>query len=59
GLAVLLVSAFLGLGSLLRPSHDTPQKLKTYESGVDPYGDMWSQSNIRYYVFALMFVLFD
>ncbi len=59
GLAVLLVSTFLGLGSLLRPSRDTPQKVMNYESGVDPQGDMWSQSNIRYYVFALMFVLFD
>ena len=59
GLAVLLVSAFLGLGSLLRPSRNTPQKVMNYESGVDPQGDMWSQSNIRYYVFALMFVLFD
>ena len=59
GLAVLLVSAFLGLGSLLRPSRESPQKRITYESGVDPYGDLWSQSNIRYYVFALMFVLFD
>ena len=59
GLAVLLVSAFLGLGSLIRPSSDTPQKVMNYESGVDPQGDMWSQSNIRYYVFALMFVLFD
>ncbi|HAQ24026.1 MAG TPA: NADH-quinone oxidoreductase subunit A, partial [Acidimicrobiaceae bacterium] len=52
-------SAFLGLGSLLRPSRDTPQKTINYESGVDPQGDMWAQSNIRYYVFALMFVLFD
>ena len=59
GLAVLLVSAFLGLGSLLRPSRPTPEKTINYESGVDPQGDMWAQSNIRYYVFALMFVLFD
>lgn len=59
GLAVLLVAAFLGLGSLLRPSRATAQKGISYESGVDPQGGMWSQSNIRYYVFALMFVLFD
>ncbi len=59
GVAVLLVSSFLGLASLLRPSRDTPEKLINYESGVDPQGGMWSQSNIRYYVFALMFVLFD
>ena len=59
GVGILLVSVFLGLGSLLRPSRDTPQKRISYESGVDPQGDMWSQANIRYYVFALMFVLFD
>ena len=59
GVGILLVSVFLGLGSLLRPSRATPQKRIKYESGVDPQGDMWSQANIRDYVFALMFVLFD
>lgn len=54
-----VVAAFLGLGSLLRPDNPTEQKLENYESGVDPTGDMWSQSNIRYYIFALLFVLFD
>ncbi len=59
GLGVLLVGVLLGAGSLLRPSKPTEEKLTTYESGVDATGDMWSQSNIRYYVFALLFVLFD
>ena len=60
GLAgVALVAAFLGLGRIFRPTNPTPQKLTTYESGVDPTGDMWSQANIRYYVFALLFVMFD
>ena len=58
-IGVALVGAFLGLGALLRPSNPTPQKLENYESGVDPTGDMWSQANIRYYIFALLFVLFD
>ncbi len=58
-LGVVLVGAFLGLGRLIRPSNPTAQKVETYESGVDPTGDMWSQANIRYYVFALLFVLFD
>jgi NADH-quinone oxidoreductase subunit A len=57
--AAVLVGALLGLGSLIRPARRTEQKAMTYESGVDPVGDMWSQSNIRYYVFALLFVLFD
>jgi NADH-quinone oxidoreductase subunit A len=49
----------LGLGGLLRPTRPLPQKYIPYESGVDPVGDGWSQSQIRYYVFALLFVLFD
>ncbi len=58
-LGVALVGAFLGLGRLVRPANPTVQKVETYESGVDPTGNMWSQANIRYYVFALLFVLFD
>ena len=59
GAATVLVGLMLGLGALLRPSRPTPQKLIAYESGVDPVGTGWSQSQIRYYVFALLFVMFD
>ncbi len=59
GLAVLLVSALLGISSLLRPSKPSAQKSMVYESGVDPVGTGWSQSQIRYYIFALLFVIFD
>ena len=58
-LGVVLVGAFLGLGRLIRPSNPTADKTEAYESGVDPTGDMWSQANIRYYVFALLFLIFD
>ncbi len=58
-LAVLVVGGMLGLGALLRPTRPQPQKYLTYESGVDPVGDGWSQSQIRYYIFALLFVMFD
>ncbi len=57
--AVALVAVLLGLASLIRPTRPTPQKYISYESGVDPVGDGWSQSQIRYYVFALLFVIFD
>ena len=57
--AVLLVALLLGIGSLVRPSRPQPQKYIAYESGVDPVGTGWSQSQIRYYVFALLFVMFD
>jgi NADH-quinone oxidoreductase subunit A len=59
GIAVALLAGVLGLGSLIRPSRRQPGKYLNYESGVDPVGDLWSQSQIRYYIFALMFVIFD
>src|ERR1700682_36911 len=57
--AVGLLSLFLGIGSVLRPNRPSSQKYIPYESGVDPVGEGWSQSQIRYYVFALLFVMFD
>ena len=57
--AVLLVGGLLGLGSFLRPTRPQAEKYINYESGVDPVGTGWSQSQIRYYMFALLFVMFD
>ena len=57
--AVGLVGAVLGLGSLIRPKRPRPEKLMSYESGVDPVGEGWTQAEIRYYIFALLFVMFD
>ena len=59
GAAVVMVAAMLGVGSLVRPKRPQPEKYITYESGVDPVGTGWSQSQIRYYIFALLFVMFD
>jgi NADH-quinone oxidoreductase subunit A len=57
--AAAMVAAMLGIGRLLRPHRPSRQKSIPYESGVDPVGRGWSQSQIRYYVFALLFVMFD
>ena len=57
--AAVLVVGTLALGRLLRPNHPNPAKLSTYESGIDPIGHGWAQSNVRYYIFALLFVVFD
>ena len=54
-----LVALLLGIGKLIRPSLDVGDKYVTYESGVNPVGWAWSQNQIRYYLFALMFVIFD
>jgi len=58
-IALILAGLLLGISALVRPNNPTREKLLTYESGVDPVGDGWSQSQVRYYVFALLFVIFD
>ncbi len=59
GLALALGGLLLGVAALVRPNRPSAQKLMAYESGVDPVGDSWSQSQVRYYIFALLFVVFD
>ena len=59
GAAVVMVAAMLGVSKLLHPTRPQPSKYVTYESGVDAVGTGWSQSQIRYYIFALLFVVFD
>ncbi len=54
----LLVSAALRKVRL-RPDAPDPIKLDTYECGVETEGDSWVQFNFRYYLIALLFVLFD
>lgn len=56
---VVLVFGTLALSRVLRPSVPHPEKTTTYESGIDPIGYGWSQANVRYYIFALLFVVFD
>jgi NADH:ubiquinone oxidoreductase subunit 3 (subunit A) len=45
--------------SILRPSRFSEEKLTTYECGENPTGSAWIQFNIRFYVFALIFIIFD
>jgi NADH-quinone oxidoreductase subunit A len=58
-LGAVLVLGMLGVASILRPDNPTKAKQLTYECGVDPVGSGWSQSYVRYYVFGLLFVIFD
>ena len=44
---------------LLSPSSQLGERELTYESGMEPIGGAWIQFNIRYYMFALVFVIFD
>jgi len=58
-LAFLLCGIMFGLGILLRPSNPHPAKLSTYECGEPPSGPAWINFNIRFYLIALVFVIFD
>ena len=58
-LAAGLLLGVLALGKLIRPVRPQADKYLSYESGVDAVGTGWDQTPIRYYVFALLFVLFD
>jgi len=58
-LAFVLCGLMLGLGLLLRPSNPSLAKLSTYECGEPPSGPAWINFNIRFYLIALVFVIFD
>ncbi len=54
------IIASVVLGALkIRPKHPNPVKSATYECGVETVGDAWGQFNVRYYIIALLFVLFS
>lgn len=62
GLLLLLGVAFVTVAftanRLLRPAVPGAEKALTYECGVDPVGEGWAQSHIRYYVYAYLYVIF-
>ena len=66
--SAILVFLVMGIGFLamnlviwriIRPSRFSEEKLTTYECGENSQGSAWIQFNIRFYVFALIFIVFD
>nr|YP_011020484.1 NADH-plastoquinone oxidoreductase subunit 3 [Ptychostomum pseudotriquetrum]WQH62906.1 NADH-plastoquinone oxidoreductase subunit 3 [Ptychostomum pseudotriquetrum] len=63
----LLIASFIPIltffiSNILAPINNNkkrPEKFTSYESGIEPMGDAWIQFQIRYYMFALVFVIFD
>ena len=49
----------LGAAKLLRPSNPSPSKMSTYECGEVPSGSSWIRFNVRFYLIALFFLIFD
>lgn len=57
GIAFVMVT--LLVSALLHPNRPNPEKMTTYESGEDPVRSAWNIFNIRFYVIALIFLLFE
>ena len=60
---ILVGIGFVGIAIimayLVRPNRPTVEKQTTYECGEDPIGSPWQKFNIRFYVVALIFLIFD
>jgi len=59
GLIVAFLVGMLTVWAVIRPSRRSEEKEAIYECGEDPKGSPWVQFNIRFYVFALVFIIFD
>ena len=62
-LATLLAAVLLGLGALLgrmgTRKHGDPDKLTAYECGFDAFEDTRARFDVRYYLVAILFIVFD
>jgi len=54
-----LVAGAIVTARIVAPSRPSVLKSTAYESGIEPLGGGWNQSHIRYYIFALLFLIFD
>ena len=57
--AILFILVSLFIGKLIRPIKPNPIKNSTYECGEEPIGGGWLNFNIRFYIIALIFIIFD
>ena len=58
-LGIVMVAIPLVISWLIAPSNKTKDKLDTYECGEEAEGSAWLQFNIRFYIIALIFLIFD
>jgi NADH-quinone oxidoreductase subunit A len=58
-IAVLFVFVTLVFSWIVRPSKPSPEKASTYECGEQPIGSSWIKFNLRFYVIALIFIIFE
>jgi NADH:ubiquinone oxidoreductase subunit 3 (subunit A) len=56
---LLIPAGAIGAGWLFGPKKPNPIKQSTYECGIEPVGEGWVQFKAQYYIFALVFLVFD
>jgi len=59
GLSLAFGLVTLGLSYLVQPKYPEPEKLSVYECGSEPFSDSRMPFPVRYYVIAMLFVIFD
>jgi NADH:ubiquinone oxidoreductase subunit 3 (subunit A) len=57
--AMILPVIPIGLARIINPKRPNKVKLETYECGVETLGDAWVQFKVQYYLYALVFLIFD
>ena len=58
-LAPVFPAAALLIPRIIAPRKSNPLKVQTYECGIETYGDTYVQFKVQYYIFALVFLIFD
>jgi NADH-quinone oxidoreductase subunit A len=59
GFVLINAVAMLGLSQLLSPQRPTAVKASPYESGMPPLGDTHERFSVRFYMVAMLFIVFD
>ncbi len=59
GIALGFSGAFIGISALLGPRKPTPEKLDVYECGMPPLGDARERFSVKFFLVAILFILFD
>jgi NADH-quinone oxidoreductase subunit A len=58
-IGLVFMASMIGLQKLLAPYNPFPRKLMPYECGEPPTGNAWINFNVRFYLIALVFVIFE
>ena len=59
GVALLLSTGFIFLNFVFAPKNPDPEKLSAYECGFEPFNDSRMEFDVRFYLVAILFIIFD